>query len=81
MGNRFGAAKTVGWPGDVRLGILPPKKKEFSARGGGMRRSFAPKRALNRPMQPRLSDLPGGFAGDAALALPAGGRTWGVTDG
>jgi len=82
MGERVAAAKPAGWPGDVRRGIFDgTRKREYSACGGGMRRSFAPKRDLNRPIQPRLSDLPWGFPRNAGLALPARGRTWGVTDG
>jgi hypothetical protein len=59
MGEMVAAARPAGWPGDVRGGIFDgAEHSEYSACGGGMRRSFAPKRDLNRPMQPRFSDLP-----------------------
>ena len=64
------AARTVGWPGDVREGIFDGTEKiEYPACGGGMRRSFALKRALNRPMQPRSSDLPWKSRNGAFLAF------------
>jgi hypothetical protein len=44
------AAKSAGWPGEVRGGILQPKKK-FPACGGGMRRTFA----LRRDPQPSVT--------------------------
>jgi hypothetical protein len=60
MGETVAAAKPVGWPGDVRKGILDGASgREYPAHGGRMRRSFSPKRDLNRPMRPRLPDLPG----------------------
>jgi hypothetical protein len=53
IGKFAAAAKTAGWPGDIRAGILPPKN-ELPACGGGMRRSFERMLDLNRPMQPPL---------------------------
>jgi hypothetical protein len=82
MGQRGAAAKPAGWPGEVRGGIFDgAEQSEYPACGGEMRMSFAPKRDLNRPMQPRSSDLPRRFARNADLALPVGGWTWGVKDG
>src|SRR5271170_4394776 len=82
MGEKAAAARPACWPGDVRDGIFDgTRKRKFPASGGGIRGSFALKRDLNRPMQPRSSDLPRGFPGDSPFALPAGGRTWGVKDG
>jgi hypothetical protein len=57
IGNSFAAAKIAGWPGDGRGGILL-LKKEYPACGGGMPRSFEHVLDLNRPSQPRMSDLP-----------------------
>jgi hypothetical protein len=49
----------VGSPGDVRGGIFDGMEQSgYPAFGGGMRRSFEHMLDLNRPMQPRSSDLP-----------------------
>jgi len=82
MWTRAAASKPVGLPGDVRGGIFDgTEQSEDPAFGGGMRRSFEHMLDLNRPMQPCLSDLPWGFAGDNAPALAAEVGHWGVTDG
>jgi len=58
MGERAAAVKPAGWPDYVRGGIFDgTEQSEDPACGGRMRRSFALKRDLNRPMQPRSSDL------------------------
>ena len=70
MRERAAAAKPAGWPGDVRGGIFDgTRRREYPACGGEMRASFALRRDLNRPMQSRLSDLPWGFAENAAPAF------------
>ena len=50
IGEGASAAKPFGRPGEVRGGILQPKKK-FPACGGGMRRTFA----LKRDPQPSVT--------------------------
>ena len=80
IGEGAGAAKTVGWPGDVRCGTLPTKKK-FPAFGGGMLRNFELVLDLNRPSQPRLSDLPWELQIVALCAFEVEVGQAGVTDG
>jgi len=67
--------KIVGWPGDDRSGILLMTKKEFPACGGGMRRTFALKRALNRPHSPACPTSLANANSEPVVGL------WGVMDG
>jgi hypothetical protein len=73
------AAKTFGWPGDARGGILQPN--EFPACGGGMRRSFEHMLDPNRPSQPRMSDLPANYKMLRLCSSEGEVGQWHVTDG
>jgi hypothetical protein len=83
MGEWAAAARPVGWPGDVRGGIFDgPMGREYRAFGGTMLESFEHMLDLNRPIQPRSSDLlAGGFPKGIARALPVEVGHWGVRDG
>ena len=81
MGEMAAAANPAGWPGDARGGIFDGTEVRVSR----LRRRDAKEfRAQARPQPSNAAPLvrpARGISKDAAFALPAGGRTWGVKDG